>query len=115
MTQPIQPPEPTAQALSPVQSVVGLNQENGEEAALKELPVEAARAHLRNWWREPLAGLLSFTVGVIDCWHFGKDAGITSSLDEIMIITGIVLIAGSRRLFGGLPTTIEPPSKERPK
>jgi len=67
------------------------------------LPVEAAEAHLRHWWREPVAGLFSLAIGVVDTWRFGRDAGLSSSLDEILIIGGIVLIAGSRRLFGSAP------------
>ena len=69
------------------------------------LPVDAAREHLRHWWREPLAGAMSLGVGAFDSWHFGRDNGLTSSLDEILIISGIILIAGSRRLFGsGAPS-----------
>ena len=81
-----------------------IDTEEAVEAALKEIPLEAARAHLRHWWREPVAGMLALGIGVYDVWHFGKDGGITSSLDELMIIGGIVLIAGSRRLFMGLPS-----------
>ena len=65
------------------------------------LPVEAAEAHLRHWWREPGAGIIAVAIGTFDSWHFGRDLGLSSSLDEILIIGGIVLIAGSRRLFSG--------------
>lgn len=64
------------------------------------LPIEAARAALQHWWREPLAGILALGVGTYDAWFFGRDAGLTSSLDEILIVGGVVLIAGSKRLFG---------------
>lgn len=67
------------------------------------LPVAAAAAQLRHWWREPVAGVLALAVGCFDSWHFGRDAGLTSSLDEILIVSGVVLIAGSRRLFAGSP------------
>jgi hypothetical protein len=67
------------------------------------LPLEAAREHLVHWWREPLAGVASLAIGAYDTWVFGRDDGLSSSLDEILIISGIVLIAGSKRLFGGLP------------
>jgi hypothetical protein len=74
------------------------------------IPVEAAHAHLRHWWREPLAGALALGIGTFDSWHFGRDLGLTSSLDEILIVGGIVLIAGSRRLFSGGMT---PPSPQQ--
>ena len=70
----------------------------------KVLPEEAAREHLRHWWREPVAGLLALVVGCFDTWHFGREAGLSTSLDEILVIGGVVLIAGSRRLFTGSPT-----------
>jgi len=72
-----------------------------EPAAI--LPIEAAKAHLAHWWREPVAGIISLTLGAFDAWYFGREAGLTSSLDEILIIGGIVMIAGSRRLFSGMP------------
>jgi uncharacterized membrane protein YgdD (TMEM256/DUF423 family) len=65
------------------------------------LPLEAAREHLVHWWREPAAGLLALGAGLFDTWHYGRDAGLSSSLDEILVIGGVVLIAGSRRLFSG--------------
>jgi hypothetical protein len=67
------------------------------------IPIEAARASLMHWWREPVAGICALGIGCWDVWHFGRDAGLTSSLDEILIIGGIVLVAGSKRLFGGTP------------
>lgn len=33
-------------------------------------------------------------------WFYGRDAGFSASLDEILILTGITLIAGVRNLFG---------------
>lgn len=77
------------------------------------IPVEAARAHLRHWWREPLAGLIAVGIGSYDSWFYGHDAGLSSSLDEILVIGGIVLMAGSRRLFAGNPSLIE--GKEKVK
>lgn len=76
------------------------------------LPLEAAKEHLLHWWREPVAGIVSLGVGVYDAWYFGHDAGLSSSLDELLIISGVVLIAGSRRLFGGAITAAfqRPPS-----
>jgi hypothetical protein len=65
------------------------------------LPLEAAREHLQHWWREPLAGLLALGAGLFDTWHFGREAGLSTSLDEILVIGGIVLIAGSKHLFTG--------------
>lgn len=57
--------------------------------------------HLVHWWREPIAGVASLAIGCYDTWVFGRTNGLTSSLDEVLIISGIILIAGSRRLFGG--------------
>lgn len=74
--------------------------DNGPEEELAELH---EFEHLAHWWREPLAGAVSLAIGVYDTWRFGRDAGLSSSLDEILIISGVVLIAGSRRLFGGIP------------
>lgn len=65
------------------------------------LPVEAARAALQHWWREPLAGILALGIGTYDSWYFGHDNGLSSALDEILVIGGVVLIAGSKHLFTG--------------
>jgi hypothetical protein len=77
----------------------------------KVIPLEAARAHLSHWWREPVTGLIAVIIGVYDSWFYGHDQGLSSSLDEILVIGGIVLMAGSRRLFGGPPTLVEPKEK----
>jgi hypothetical protein len=76
------------------------------------IPLDAARAHLRHWWREPVAGFISVFIGVFDSWYFPRDAGLSSSLDEILVIGGVVLIAGSKRLFGGTPPIIEGKEKK---
>jgi hypothetical protein len=55
------------------------------------------------WWREPAAGFISVGLATFDVWHFGRDAGLTSSLDEILILTGIALIAGVKNLFSNTP------------
>lgn len=65
------------------------------------IPLETARANLLHWWREPIAGLCSLVVGCWDTWHYGREAGLSSNVDELLILGGIVLIAGSRRLFSG--------------
>ena len=62
---------------------------------------EFARAVIHHWWREPIAGIAAIAIGCWDTWHFGRDAGLTSSLDELLVVGGIVLIAGSRQLFLG--------------
>lgn len=67
----------------------------------KILPLEAARASILHWWREPFAGIVSVGVGVWDTWHYGRDAGLSTSIDELLVIGGVVLIAGSRKLFTG--------------
>lgn len=67
----------------------------------KVIPLEAARASLMHWWREPLAGIVSVAVGAWDTWYYGRENGLSSSVDELLVIGGIVLIAGSRRLFTG--------------
>jgi hypothetical protein len=56
--------------------------------------------HIQHWWREPLAGIIAVGLGSYDTWTYGRDAGFTSSVDEILILTGITLIAGIRNLFG---------------
>ena len=56
--------------------------------------------HLQHWWREPLAGLIAVGLASYDVWVYGRDAGFSASLDEILILTGITLIAGVRNLFG---------------
>lgn len=61
--------------------------------------------HLEHWWREPLAGLIAVGLGAYDVWTYGRDAGFSASLDEILILTGITLIAGVKNLFGGRPPT----------
>jgi hypothetical protein len=71
------------------------------------IPLEAARAHLRHWWREPVTGLIATGIGVFDSWFYGHEQGLSSSLDELLVIGGIVLMAGSKRLFGGAPSLIE--------
>ena len=80
----------------------------GDADPAKLIPLEAARASLLHWWREPIAGFVSVAVGVWDTWHYGRDAGLTASIDELLIIGGIVLIAGSRRLFTGQAPPEEP-------
>lgn len=87
---------------------------NGDDAA-RIIPIEAARAHLRHWWREPIAGLLALGIGVYDSWKFGHDTGLSSSLDEILVIGGVVLIAGSKRLFTGTPTLTKTPEEKEKK
>lgn len=64
-------------------------------------PVVGVDRDWQHWWREPIAGMLSLGIGCYDTWKFGRDAGLTSSLDEILVVGGIVLIAGSRKLFMG--------------
>lgn len=77
-------------------------------------PVEIARAleRLHHWWREPIAGFISLGIGVFDTWHFGRDSGLSSSLDEFLVVGGVVLIAGSPRLFSSaqwMHTPVPPP------
>ena len=83
---------------------VDLSQINGETFE-NVIPIEVARAHLRHWWREPLAGFMALVVGTFDAWKYGREGGLTGSLDEALVIGGIVLIAGSRRLFSPPPVT----------
>jgi len=44
-----------------------------------------------------LAGVLALAIGTYDSWRFGRDAGLGYSLDELLVIGGVVLIAG--RMF----------------
>ena len=83
-----------------------LSSENDADPA-NLIPLEAARASLLHWWREPVAGLISVGIGTFDAWHFGRDIGLSGQVDELLIIGGIVLIAGSRRLFSGVSPSRE--------
>ena len=65
--------------------------------------------HIQHWWREPIAGFIAVGLAVSDVWIYGRDAGFTSSLDEILVLTGITLIAGVRNLFGGNRYGAPPP------
>lgn len=80
----------------------------GDADPAKLIPLEAARASLLHWWREPIAGVISVGIGVWDTWHFGRESGLSSNVDELLILGGIVLIAGSKRLFSGSPRGEEP-------
>lgn len=66
------------------------------------LPLEAAREHLLHWWREPIAGVLALAIGCFDSWHFGREAGLTSSLDELLIVGGVILVAGTKKFIAPL-------------
>lgn len=65
--------------------------------------------HIQHWWREPIAGLIAVAIGSWDAWHYGRDAGFSSALDEILILTGIALVAGIRNLFAQK----QPPNGEK--
>lgn len=67
------------------------------------IPLETAREHLLHWWREPIAGALALAIGCWDTWHYGKSDGLTSSIDEILVIGGLVLIAGTKKFIGTRP------------
>lgn len=64
------------------------------------IPLETAREHLLHWWREPIAGVLALGAGLYDTWHYGRDGGLTASLDEALVIGGLILIAGTQRFIG---------------
>jgi hypothetical protein len=81
----------------------------------KVIPLEAARAHLAHWWREPMTGVIALGIGVYDSWIYGHEKGLSSSLDEILVLGGIVLMAGSRRLFAGAPSLIKPAKEKETK
>ena len=53
-----------------------------------------------HWWREPLAGIIAIGVSCYDIWIMGKEKGLSGPLDELVLHTGIALIAGVRNLFG---------------
>ena len=77
------------------------------------MPLEAAREHLAHWWREPLAGFVAIGIGMYQIAITKADGG----LNAILIVTGIVLIAGSKRLFmwtiPGMPTPPAKPNGEK--
>jgi hypothetical protein len=62
-----------------------------------------------HWWREPISGLLSVIIALVDIWYFGKDKGLSAPLDELILVTGLALIAGIRNLF--TPPGRSPPPK----
>ena len=64
------------------------------------IALEAAHEHLLHWWREPIAGILALGAGLYDTWHYGRDGGLTASLDEALVIGGLILIAGTQRFIG---------------
>ena len=82
--------------------MVGLSDESAPSKAQGEWLDKLE--HIQHWWREPIAGFLAVGLASYDVWKFGRDAGFTSSLDEILILTGIALIAGVRNLFGSQKT-----------
>lgn len=55
--------------------------------------------YIKHWWREPLAGALAIGIACWDTWHFGHNDGFNTSLDELLLLTGLALIAGIRNLF----------------
>jgi hypothetical protein len=63
-------------------------------------------------WREVSAGLIAVAISTADIWTYGHDRGFSSSLDEILILTGIALIAGVKNLFGGRATTTDQSEKK---
>ena len=63
----------------------------------------------QHWWREPISGLLGVIIALVDIWYFGKDKGLSAPLDELILLTGLALIAGIRNLF--TPPGRSPPPK----
>lgn len=102
-------PAAAAEERAPGRAVAAVSDVDADP--VKIIPLEAARASLMHWWREPIAGFISVAVGCWDSWHYGRDAGLTTSVDELLIIGGVVLMAGSRRLFTGATAV---PSPEKP-
>lgn len=59
-----------------------------------------------HWWRTLLAGLLAIAIGGFDLWHFGRDAGLSIEVDELLILAGLGLVAGVPEIvlrYRGLP------------
>ena len=65
--------------------------------------------HYRHWWREPAAGLFSVLIACFDTWYMGSQKGFSNSLDEILLLVGITLLAGAKNLFGGRIEQMELP------
>jgi hypothetical protein len=53
-----------------------------------------------HWWREMIAGFVAVGVSCYDIWIMGKEKGLSGPLDELVLLTGIALIAGVKNLFG---------------
>ena len=92
-------PAAVAEASAPGRAAAAVSDVDADPTKL--IPLEVARANLLHWWREPIAGVIAVGIGSWDAWHFGRDAGLSSSFDELLLIGGVVLIAGSKRLFSG--------------
>ena len=54
-----------------------------------------------------LAGSTAVAIACFDVWWKGANAGFSNSLDEILLLTGVALIAGVRNLFAAK----SPPTK----
>lgn len=50
-------------------------------------------------WRQIAAGILSISIGIYDLWFIGRDRGLSSQLDELIILGGLGLIAGIPSFF----------------
>ena len=81
------------------QPTVNLPPEPDEKLAIAE--------HQLHWWRELLAGSIAVAIACFDVWWKGANAGFSNSLDEILLLTGVALIAGVRNLFAAK----SPPTK----
>lgn len=70
--------------------------------------------HFQHWWREPVAGIVAVVIACVDIWHYGGNEGFSNSLDEILILTGVALIAGVKNLFGDHKLGQPPPRPSEP-
>jgi hypothetical protein len=44
-------------------------------------------------WRQPLAGAVTIAIACFDLWYMGNK-GFSTSVDELLLFTGIALLAG---------------------
>jgi hypothetical protein len=69
----------------------------------------------RHWWRSLIGGFVCVGIGCYDEWVFGHNAGFTTSLDELLVIAGVLLIAGApeavEKMLG--PKEIKSPPEEK--
>lgn len=58
-------------------------------------------------WRQPLAGVVTIAIACFDLWWMG-DRGFSTSVDELLLFTGIALLAGFQVSHPGFQVRAKP-------